>query len=293
MIYIMYITDMIIYCEYTMTTIAIESQKIDDIKSQLEELVRNGRKVEFDDDKRHVRERMEPLDKIENDIIKYVKNSSGTSKQGVVDNVDYARMTIYRAIERLENYGIIVVELDKKNKRKHRLSISDKSLISSVMNDIESFKKAYFNLIRIASKCYKKMDNKELYSQTISDNLISILKHLITSYSLYAVFEWSNIIRDSEGLNRLYLTIFQSLNEIFAELSSSIPFHLKETDKKIEFLKRDLMSLYGEFEIYEHMITEFHRYGLDMEFDTVMSNLFMASKMPRDWGDIRAGMEEQ
>lgn len=289
----MYISDTVIYCEYTMTIITIESQKIDDIKNQLERLIQNGQNLESNDHKRHIRAKMEPLDKIEKDIIKYVKNNSGTSKQGVVDNVDYARMTIYRAIERLENYGIIIVELDKKNKRKHRLYVSDKSLISSVINDIGSFKKSYFNLIRIASKYYKKADNKELYSWTVSTNLISILKHLITSYSLYAVFEWPKIIKDSEGLNRLYLTVFESLNDIFAELGDSVPFHLKESNAKTEFLKSDLMSLYGEFEIYEQMIIEFHRYDLDVEFDTVMSNLFMASKMPRDWGDIRAGMEEQ
>lgn len=53
------------------------------------------------------------------------------------------------------------------------------------------------------------------------------------------------------------------------------------------------MSLYGEFEMYESIITNFHRYDLDMEFDIVMSNLFTGSKMPREWREIRTAMEEQ
>jgi hypothetical protein len=58
-------------------------------------------------------------------------------------------------------------------------------------------------------------------------------------------------------------------------------------------LNRDLMTLYGEFEMYESITNEFQMYDLDMEFDTVMSNLFTASKMPREWREIRTAMEEQ
>ena len=277
-----------------MTRIALESEKIDDIKKQLEILVKTAGKIESDNYKYHIKQRMKALDEKEKVIIKFVKNNPGTSKQNVVDSVNYARVTVFRNIKNLVNYGIITQELDN---QKHRLYFNDENVFTSVLDDIKSFKKSYINLIKIADEAYKNKiargDNTKLYSEMIGNDLATILKHLIMNYSLYAVFEWPKMIKDSEGLNRLYLTVFQSLNEIFLELGNSVPFHLKERDEKIEFLKRDLMSLYGEFEIYEHMITEFHRYGLDMEFDTVMSNLFMASKMPRDWGDIRAGMEEQ
>ena len=277
-----------------MTRIALESEKIDDIKKQLEILVKTAEKIESDNYKYHIKQRMKALGEKEKVIIKFVKNNPGTSKQNVVDSVNYARVTVFRNIKNLVNYGIITQELDN---QKHRLYFNDENVFTSVLDDIKSFKKSYINLIKIAAEAYKNKiargDNTKLYSEMIGNDLATILKHLIMNYSLYAVFEWPKMIKDSEGLNRLYLTVFQSLNEIFLELGNSVPFHLKEKDEKIEFLKRDLMSLYGEFEIYEHMITEFHRYGLDMEFDTVMSNLFMASKMPRDWGDIRAGMEEQ
>jgi len=285
-----------------MAKITIESQKIDDIRIQLEKLVQDGQRVESDADKRHIQQRIEPLDKIELDIQEYVKNNPGTPIQGVVDNVNYARVTVYRAIKRLVKYGIINVELDK---RKHRLYVSNDSLIVSVNHDIKKFKKSYFNLIKTSARVYKGMvarsdpkyvsimGNYLLYSQTISNNLITILKHFITSYSLYAVFEWPKTIKDAEGLNRLYLTVFQSFNEIFSELSNYIPFHLREKNEKIQYLNRDLMTLYGEFETYENIAIEFHRYDLDMEFDLVISDLFRTSKMPREWSEIRTAMEEQ
>jgi hypothetical protein len=236
----------------------------------------------------------EVSDKRELDIIEFVKKNPGKSKQNAIDSVPGARVTVWRHIKNLVNYGIITQELDN---RKHRLYFNDESVFMSVLDDIKSFKKSYINLVKVAAKVYKNMvargDNYKLYSEMISNNIATILKHLVTSYSLYAVFEWPKIIKDTEGLNRLYLTVFQSFNEIFSELANYVPFHLRERNEKMEFLKRDLMSLYGEFEIYEQMITEFHRYGLDMEFDSAMSNLFKAFKMPRDWGDIRAGMEEQ
>ena len=277
-----------------MTRIVLESEKINDIKKQLEILVKTAGKIESDNYKHHIKQKMKVLDKIELDIIEFVKNNPGKWKQNVIESVSYSRVPVLRHINNLVNYGIITQELDN---RKHRLYFNDENVFTSVLNDIKSFKKSYINLVKIAAKIYKNMvargDNYKLYSEMISNDLATILKHLIMNYSLYAVFEWPRMIKDSEGLNRLYLTVFQSLNEIFSELGNSVPFHLKERDEKIEFLKRDLMFLYGEFEIYEQMITEFHRYDLDMEFDSVMSNLFMAFKMPRDWKDIRAGIEEK
>jgi predicted transcriptional regulator len=275
-----------------MPKIILESEKIDEVKNQLEMLIQTAQRIEVDNYQRHIRHKMEILDKKEEDIIEFVKNNPGTSKQGVVDSVDYARVTILKAIKNLVNYGIITQELDN---RKHRLYVNDKSIFKSSMDDIKSFKKSYFSLVRMANKCYKKIegrDDDEMYSWMISTNLIFILKHLITSYSLHAVFVWPKMIKDTEGLNRLYLTLFQSLNEIFSELGNYVPFHLKKRDEKTEFLKKDLMFLFQESKEYERLITEFHEYNLDREFDSAMSNLFKASKMSKEWKDYRAAIME-
>jgi hypothetical protein len=279
-----------------MPRITIESEKIVDITNQLQRLIERGQKTKIDNYK-NIRHKIEILDKESKEkiILDFIDKNPGTSIQGVVEKANYARMTVYRAIDNLLKYGLIIEELDGK---KHLLYVNKKSVMISTMKDIKIFKIRFFELVRMASEYYKKIEgrgkvNDELFSQVISIDLVFILKHLIMRYSLYAVFEWPTTIKDTEGLYRLYIAAFQSLNDIFSELAKKVPFHLKDTDKKLEFLRKDMMFLYGEFEIYEQMITEFHRYGLDMEFDSVMSNLFKAFKMPRDWGDFRAGMEEQ
>ena len=77
----MYIVDIMIYCEYTMAKITIESQNIDDIRNQLEKLVQNGQKVESDANKRHIQQRIEPLDEIEQVIQEYVEKNPGHRKR--------------------------------------------------------------------------------------------------------------------------------------------------------------------------------------------------------------------
>jgi predicted nucleotide-binding protein (sugar kinase/HSP70/actin superfamily) len=126
----------------------------------------------------------------------------------------------------------------------------------------------------------------------VSAQLVFILKHLIMSYSLYAVFEWPQLIRDDESLNRLYLTVFQTLNNMLSELGKKVPFHLKKMEERLEYLKKDIMFLYQESKEYEQIVLEFHEYGIDKELDSVMSSLFSALKMPIKWADYRTAIEE-
>jgi hypothetical protein len=97
----------------------------------------------------------------------------------------------------------------------------------------------------------------------------------------------------TQGLNRLYLTVFQSINEIYVELGKHVPFHIKEKKEKKEFLNQDLMFQFQESKVYEKMINEFHECDLDREYDSVMSNLFRACGMNRDWKDYRAALLEK
>ena len=223
-----------------------------------------------------------------------MKSIQVPSIQGVVDKSDYARRTVYRIINNLLRYNLIIKEKDSKS-RKHALSINKKSVIWAVTNDLKTFKKAYFELVNLAHEKYKQMEGQdydEIYSWGMSAQLVFILKHLIMSYSLYAVFEWPQIIRDDESLNRLYLTVFQTLNNILSELAKKVPFHLKKTKERLEFLKKDIMFLYQESKEYEQIVLEFHENGIDRELDSVMSSLFIALKMPVKWADYRTVIEE-
>jgi hypothetical protein len=91
-----------------------------------------------------------------------------------------------------------------------------------------------------------------------------------------------------QSLNRLYLVVFQSLNEIFSELVKYVPFDSKEEKERIEYHQEGLRYSYEDAKKYADMITEFREYGLDIEFDSVMSDFFTASNMPMKWKEYRA-----
>jgi hypothetical protein len=112
------------------------------------------------------------------------------------------------------------------------------------------------------------------------------------SYSLNAIFVWPEQIKDSESLNRLYLMVFQSLNEIFSEHVKYVPFDIEDKNERVKGFQDDLRYSYDDANMYVNMIPEFDEYNLGTEFDSVMSDLFTASKMPMKWKDYRAGLDE-
>jgi biotin operon repressor len=277
-----------------MTQITLEKEELQNFVKQLDMLLRSAKQTENYRNKRHVEQKIEPLDNQEKAVINFIKKNPGTSKQQIVDSVDYSRNTIYKAIGRLRSYGMIIEELDKKSNRKLELYSNNKSLFLSVIDDLERFKKSYLNLIKAAVERQKKIDDpNESYSWDVTSNLLFILKQLIAGYSIQAVFEWPKIIQDSEGLNRLYLTVFQSINEMLVELAKYVPFHINDEKEKLEFINRDLTFPFQESQEFERMINEFTEYNLDPEYDAVMSNLFRASKMPREWIIYRNGLMEK
>ena len=277
-----------------MTEITLELEKVQSLKNQVDTIIQSAKRTKDYSSKPRIEQKIEPLDKQEKAVIDFIKKNPGTSIERVVKSVDYARRTIYKTIGRLRSYGMIIEELDKKSNRKHRLYVNNDSLILSVIDDLERFKTSYSNLIKAAVELYKKIDDTdEMYSWDTTSNLISILKLLIVGYSTYAVFEWPKSIHDTEGLNRLYLTVFQNINEILTELAKYIPFHIKDKKEKLKFITRDLTFPFQESQVFEQMIKEFDEYNLGVEYDSVMSNLFKASKMPREWSAYRAAILEK
>ncbi len=277
-----------------MAQITVEKEELQNLKKQLDMLLRSAKQTENHGNKHRIEQKIEPLDNQEKAVMDFIKKNPGTSIEQVVSSVDYARRTIYKTLERLRSYGMITEELDKKSNRKHKLYVNRESLILSVMDDLERFKRSYSKLIKAAAERQKKMDDpNELYAWDVAGNLMSILKHLVVGYSMQAVFEWPKVIQDIEGLNRLYLTVFQSINEILVELAKNVPFHINNEKEKLEFITRDLTFPFQESQEFKQMINEFNEYELDPEYDAVMSDLFRASKMPRDWIVYRIGLMEK
>ena len=75
----------------------------------------------------------------------------------------------------------------------------------------------------------------------------------------------------------------------FQNLSNILRSILKMNIKGSNIFRK---ASYEDAKMYVDMIPEFHEYGLDKEFDLVMSDLFTASKMHMTWKEYRTGLTE-
>lgn len=292
-----------------MARIILDLDAIEDIKNKLGSLIQSGQKLESSDLKKLIRQKTEVLDENEKIVFEYIRNNSGTSVQQLVDSPGMpSRGTIFKALKRLKKYNMVIQRSDDTNIQKHQLFVNNESLIIQVEKDIKNFKRSYLNLIKRANEVYRKkqdltgdelvkskrqdIDIPESYSWGVDEVLTKILKKLIMSYSLNAIFVWPEKVKDSESLNRLYLMVFQSLNEIFSEHVKYVPFDIEDKHKKAKDLQEDLRYSYEDAKMYVDMIPEFEEYNLGTEFDSVMSDLFTASNMHMTWKDYRSGLNE-
>jgi DNA-binding PadR family transcriptional regulator len=290
-----------------MARIIFDLEAIEDIKNKLGSLIQSGQKLESSELKKLIRQKTEVLDEYEKIVFDYIRNNPGTSKQRMVVSLKRpSRGTIYKVLDRLKKYNMVISRSDDRNIQKHQLFVNNESLIIQVEKDIKAFKRSYLNLIKRANEKYRKklnqnedelkksrrpqIDIPEIYSSGVANDLSNIFKQLILTYSLNAIFKWPEQIKDSESLNRLYLMLFQSLNEIFSELVKHAPFDIEDKHERLEYLQEGLRYSFEDAKMYADMISEFDEYNLGTEFDLVMSDLFTASKMRMTWKNYRTGL---
>jgi hypothetical protein len=299
-----------------MTRIVFELEAIEDIKSKLDSLIQRSEKIDSTNFKKLVKPRKSFLDRNEQMVFDCIKEKDGQLiaedvKESLPEKTDgqnkksLSRKPIFKALKSLKDRKMIFAKPDPSNIRRLQLYLNRDNLIIQVESDIRNFKQSYFKLIKRTKKEYFKkqdltsdeleqskrpdLDIDEFYSIGIADDLAKIFKQLIIHYSLNAIFKWPQEIKDLESLNRLYLTVFQSLNEIFSGLVKHVPFDIQDERKRIAYLHEGLRYSFEDALVYQTLIPKFADYSAEPEFDAVMSNLFSAIKMNANWKDYREG----
>lgn len=218
-----------------MDKIIIDLDKINDIKYGLESIIRTGQKVDSVEFRKIIKqyqtELPEYLDEKEGKVFEYIRNNPGVSKDDVVNAMKgkvRSRGTVFDILDNLEKYGLINVRRDKTKAKKLQLFENKESLIIQVENDMKNFKKSYLSLIKRANLValeYQRIQNlrsdklradrprvaHKTHSVFVNTHFTRILEQLIKGYSLKAIFEWPDKIKDPESLNRLYLMVFHML----------------------------------------------------------------------------------
>ena len=294
-----------------MARIIIELNAIEDIKTNLESLIQRSQKIGSTEINKLVRQRRGLLDKNEQMVFDCIKEKEEQSKQYVVNSLQksLSRRPVFKAIKSLIDRNMVIEKPDPSNKQRLLLYVNRDNLILQVERDIRNFKRSYLKLIKRTHEEYFKkqdltqdeiknskqpaLDIAEFYSSGVEDGLTKIFKQLIINYSLKAIFKWPQEIKDVESLNRLYLMVFQSLNEIFSELVKYVPFDTEDKNRRIAYLHEGLNYSIEDAKIYQEMIPEFDGYNAGPEFDAVMSSLFTAIKMNVTWENYRAGQLDE
>jgi hypothetical protein len=218
------------------------------------------------------------LNNKEKEIIKFVSNNPGCNKEYVVDNMRFSRPITLKHIGNLVLSGKIVIQKDINNARKHLLFINRKNLFSEIINNLQLFEKAYFDLIdKIELKNFDIITNevtanrRDRYTDII-DALFTPFKILMHIFQFILLFNHKNNIKKHSSFSKsiIYDSFEQISNKLF---TSSI---IKKIHKeKIYF------NYFGNInnipDAIDEMLKVMRQYELEREIEKVMDNLWNIS----------------
>jgi hypothetical protein len=214
-------------------------------------------------------------------IVDYISNHQGCKAEGVVEGVKkhLSRVPVYRTLEDLIKDG--TVKDQATNRRDHKLSVDFNNLLVSVPLELDEFKVHFYRLVEIVSQNYKKLnidDGANFFE------LFSIFSELVNVYNYYGLFIWPKLIEDPKTLNKLYITVFESIREIQFKLVRKIgPLYL-DSNKIIHDLERHfdinmwIRNRHKNNHASEIMLNQFKRNGIENEGKVVLESLWKISK---------------
>lgn len=182
------------------------------------------------------------LDEQETKIVDYLKKNPGCTKEDVVENVKkYSRATIFRAIARLLERGVIITTHKDSRDRINHLHISFKKEIFSLEETLGVFQYAYSELIDVAINVIDlKLSGKEgKYSKAKSCvqlvyKLTELYKFVCITYITSDIFLWSRRPLDNNTLHYKFEHFFQTMKEIhykLLEIASKLGLEPEEVEK--------------------------------------------------------------
>ena len=158
-----------------------------------------------------------------------VHKKPGQTKEDIVRAMkgSYSRVPVLNALSTLEEYEMIVVR--PVNSQKHRVFPNDKSLLMSVIQDINYFKEKFCDLLdtidhkgKMSTLVLKKGTELPRGHSLLSECLI-IYNQFLRVFLFQAMVKWSKEeALDKQIINRLYNTIFPAILEIQLKFQGTV-----------------------------------------------------------------------
>jgi hypothetical protein len=196
---------------------------------------------------------------VEKAVLGFIRRSPGATKQGVVDGLNklYSRVPVFRTINLLVRYGMVVERKDKINRQRYNLFINSENLLVSLVKDFDDFEKAYEQILSQAKvefseqaylrKSYKKDYKRQLkerpgqkelldesswetserkiqgMEESILSTLLSVYEAFIFLHIFIALFRWPIATQDSVMLTKLYAVFFTRIRQLHLRIIDIIP----------------------------------------------------------------------
>lgn len=187
------------------------------------------------------------------EIINYITDNEGTSKQKVRDEMEKrgvaASITTFSRLRELERLNLIVCRKDRPNSQLYRIFLNKGNSLIMAFAYLHDFEKAYMLLVRKAIRIHTKKKSKESISMLIS--VVEIYRYLVDLVFAQSIKIWPQQIIDEELLKKMYSTVFSRLADIHLKLSSEfaiLPDILQALPKTELWIPElpDLLSVHGE-----------------------------------------------
>jgi Fe2+ or Zn2+ uptake regulation protein len=167
---------------------------------------------------------LDDLSAREKKVLKFIEDHPGTSKEKVIQQLTQegagSRMTILRALDNVEAYGLISARKEKQNSQTYKLYVNQDNTFLTVYNDLHIFGNIFSNIIeKITEKGLHKSDWLERNS--LLYHLVLLCHHVLGVYLIYFMLKWQKEILDKEVLNKLYSIVVYRIIEIQSKLSET------------------------------------------------------------------------
>lgn len=263
---------------------------------------------------------IDPLYPKERQVLDFIKKNPGKSKEDIIkyfedriDTTGYSRNPMYRTFEKLNNYNMIVIRKNPKNKQTNSIFINDESLLNLLIKDIEFVENIFFktinkieqlNIFRLDNSYKIDVDHQDI-AEVLIFGLLDIYKCIIEIYFSKLLVEWPQKTNDKTLIDKAYVIFFFGISSILSRLSPVYVKIVKNTivgDLDNNFINREI-SFTNPAEIFtflrlEELLSRIRKLNIEKDFfellDFVWPQCYLTKKTRldcfpesvKDWRDI-------
>ncbi len=237
------------------------------------------------------------LDEKEKTIFEYLKSYPSCIKQDVVDafksKPGYSRKVVFKLVNRLERYGMIIVKPDSVNSQIHHLFINDENVLVLLIKDFGSFKQVYFTLINDTKGILIKLNDSiqeilnrdddstagHFFSKAteLTQALLHPYIYLIRKYIFWDLFWMRQESINEDAIQKKFTIIYQFMQEVYLKLQEALPSPTSYYNEDSPMRKLwDESTNLGPADILT-MLKTFEKNNLSEKAEAVMDSLWKIS----------------